>query len=244
MQKLLIAESNDELRQALAELLGEEYQICVCRSGDRALELLRGIEPDIVYIDLMLPQLDGIAVLHTALQEGLHPDILVSLSFESPYITEALNRLQVDYMVKKPCTAGAIASHIREISGLSQIRTPTQPQPSVELSDFLLHLGLGGHRDGYHFLVYGTPLFAANPQQTVTKELYPAIGKHFGKSGLQVERSMRSAIHSAWAQRDDRIWREYFSPAPDGTIPRPTNSQMLFTLIRLLGAEKKLQKIG
>ena len=205
---------------------------------------MRSLQPDIVYIDLMLPQLDGITVLQTALQEIARPAVLVSLSFESPYISDALGRLQVDYVVKKPCPAGAIATHIREISGLSQTVLSVRNQPQVDLPGFLLQLGFGSHRDGYHFLIYGTPLFAENPRQTVTKELYPAIGKHFGKTGQQVERSIRSATESAWACRNDSLWREYFSPAPDGTIPRPTNSQMLFTLVRLLDTGKKLQKIG
>ena len=99
--KLLIAESNEELCQALTDLLSEHYHICTCRSGDRAQQLLRSFAPDIIYIDLMLPQVDGITVLNTALQEGIRPTILASISFESPYISDALSRLQVDYVVKK-----------------------------------------------------------------------------------------------------------------------------------------------
>jgi CheY-like chemotaxis protein len=245
LQKLLIAESNDELRQSLTELLGKTYQVCTCRSGDRAQELLRSFSPDILYIDLMLPKVDGITVLQDALQEGIRLPVLASISFESAYIADALCRLQVDYVVKKPCSAAAIARHIQEIgSACAQGIAPEAAAPQVDLSAFLLQLGFGSHRDGYRFLIYGAPLFAENPQQTVTKELYPIIGKQFGKTGGQVERSIRSATESAWARRNENIWLQYFVPAPDGSIPRPTNSQMLHTLVRLLSSQKNLRKIG
>ena len=57
--KLLIADSGDEFRQALAGVLGDEYQIRTCRSGIQALELLRAFRPDILVTDLMLTELDG-----------------------------------------------------------------------------------------------------------------------------------------------------------------------------------------
>ena len=242
--KLLIAESNDELRFALAELLGQRYQVCVCRSGERALDLLRSFSPDIIYIDLLLPQIDGITVLHTAASEGIQPAILASIGFESSYISKALSKLKVDYLVKKPCSAKAIANHIDELSAALQAGPKQEQEPPCDLSKVLLDLSFGNHRDGYRFLIYGAPLFAQNTQQTVTKELYPAIGKHFGKSSCQVERSIRSAIDSAWQQRNDHTWRLYFTPAPDGSIPRPTNSQMLHTLLRLLSDQKNIKKIG
>ena len=242
--KLLIAESNEELCQALTDLLSEHYHICTCRSGDRAQQLLRSFAPDIIYIDLMLPQVDGITVLNTALQEGIRPTILASISFESPYISDALSRLQVDYVVKKPCAAKAIAGHIAELSGTQKTRSIGKDESVLDLSSLLLQMNFGSHRDGYRFLVYGAPLFAQNPQQTVTKELYPTIGKHFGKSGMQVERSMRSAIESAWEDRNETVWRQYFTPAPDGMIPRPTNSQMLHTLVHLLSNQQSSKKIG
>ena len=93
-------------------------------------------------------------------------------------------------------------------------------------------------------MVTGLPIFAKNPQQTLTKELYPDIAKLHGKSGAQVERSIRNAIEQAWQHRDERIWRMYFSPAPDGSIPRPTNGQLLHTLMRQISGLQNGKKTG
>ena len=243
-QKLLIADSSEEVCQALTELLSERYHVCCCRSGDRALELLRSFSPDLVYIDLMLPQIDGIVVLQTAAQEDIHPKILVSVGLLSSYVEDALNRLQVSYMVKRPCSPKTIVNHIDELAeSLSRPPVPIAA-PEVDPSGFLLRLGIGSHMDGYHYMLTGYPLFSQNPQQTVTKELYPAIAKAHGKTGMQVERSIRNAIYTAWKRRDNRIWRLYFPPAPDGSIPRPTNTQMMHTLLRVLSGRGCIEKIG
>jgi two-component system response regulator (stage 0 sporulation protein A) len=243
-RKLLIAESSEELCHTLSDLLGQRYHICTCHSGDRALALLRSFSPDLIYIDLMLPQIDGLTVLQTALQEGIRPAILVSVGLQSPYIERALSRLQVDYVLRKPCSAKVIAGHIEEIAGAVN-DSPIKPSDlQAEISELLLQLQFKNNLDGYRYVVSGLPMFAENPQQTLTKELYPAIAKLHGKNSGQVERSIRNAIDQAWLNKDDRIWRMYFAPAPDGSIPRPTNGRLLHTLMRHISGLQKEKKVG
>ena len=244
--KLLIADSSEELCRALNDLLGQRYHICTCHSGDRALELLCSFSPDLIYIDLMLPQIDGLAVLQTALQEGIRPAMLVSVGLQSPYIERALSRLQVDYVLKKPCSAKVIAGHIDELAGAAHGAPVKASDLQAEIAGILVQMGFKNNLSGFRYVVSGLPMFAENPQQTVTKELYPAIGKLNGKTGEQVERAIRNAIELAWQRRDERIWRMYFAPAPDGSIPRPTNGQLLHTLMRMrqISGLQKDEKIG
>jgi CheY-like chemotaxis protein len=242
--KLLIADSSEELCRALNDLLGQRYHICTCHSGDRALELLRSFSPDLIYIDLMLPQIDGLTVLQTALQEGIRPAMLVSVGLQSPYIERALSRLQVDYVLKKPCSAKVIAGHIDELAGAAHGAPVKASDLQAEIAGILVQMGFKNNLSGFRYVVSGLPMFAENPQQTVTKELYPAIGKLHGKTGEQVERAIRNAIELAWQRRDERIWRMYFAPAPDGSIPRPTNGQLLHTLMRQISGLQKDEKIG
>ena len=242
--KLLIADSSEELCRALNDLLGQRYHICTCQSGDRALELLRSFSPDLIYIDLMLPQIDGLTVLQTALQEGIRPAMLVSVGLQSSYIERALSRLQVDYVLKKPCSAKVIAGHIDELAGAAHGAPVKASDLQAEIAGILVQMGFKNNLSGFRYVVSGLPMFAENPQQTVTKELYPAIGKLHGKTGEQVERAIRNAIELAWQRRDERIWRMYFAPAPDGSIPRPTNGQLLHTLMRQISGLQKDEKIG
>lgn len=237
-RKLLIAESNDELRQALTDSLSQRYQICACGSGDRALELLRSFSPDVIYIDLMLPQMDGIAVLQAAAREGIHPTVLASIGFETPYINNALSRLQIEYVVRRPCTVSVLAGHIDELCGIQ-----LQPLPQTDLAAataaILTRLGMGNNLSGFRYLITAMPMFLKDPRQALTKELYPAIAKRHGKTWMQVERAMRNAIESAWERRNEHLWQRCFAPAADGSIPRPTNGQMLYFLYGELSGQVK-----
>ena len=57
--KLLIADGNEEFRRALAAELQGAYHVRCCGDGKEALSLLRSFVPDVLVLDLMLPELDA-----------------------------------------------------------------------------------------------------------------------------------------------------------------------------------------
>ena len=61
-----------------------------------------------------------------------------------------------------------------------------------------------------------------------------SAGAVFGCKGTHVERSIRSAIDTAWKQRDDRVWQRYFRVGSDGVIPRPSNAAFISRLAAAL----------
>ena len=114
--KLLIADDGDEFRQALAETLSKSYIVRTCRSGNQALDLLRSFRPDILVADLILSELDGLTMLQLATDGGIRPKILVTSSHFSPYVQTALERLQVDYIMRKPCSVQAVACRVADFA--------------------------------------------------------------------------------------------------------------------------------
>lgn len=60
--KVLIAEDNDELRNYIAELLAEDYDLRPACDGEEALEAARTWSPDLVLSDVMMPGRDGISL--------------------------------------------------------------------------------------------------------------------------------------------------------------------------------------
>ncbi len=233
-RKLLIADSSDELQQALTDLLGDHYTIRACADGNEAMELLRTFLPDILLLDLMLPGIDGITLLQQAAKENLHPGILVTTRHSSPYVMGALGRLEVDYIMCRPCSAKALACRIEDMAAHRRPAPMPLADPQSMVSGVLMNLGFSSKLDGFSYLQAAIPLYAKNPQQAITKELYCAVGALFKKQPALVERSIRSAIDAAWRQRSDEAWREYFTPAPDGTVARPTNGQLIGNLARIL----------
>ena len=95
-----------------------------------------------------------------------------------------------------------------------------------------LTVGIPAHIKGYHYLREAIRMVYYNPDlvSKITKELYPAVAAVFGCERTHVERSIRSAIETAWLHRDDRLWQLYFRPGPDGVIARPSNAAFISRL--------------
>ena len=233
MPKLLIADYNDDFRQILFDDLCKDYHIKTCRDGVQALELLRSFQPDLLVLDLMLPGLDGISLLHRAQEEGLTPAVLVFCAYPGDYILSALHRLGVSYCMTKPCNLQAVADRLRDF--VAQMQPEPLPQASLHtvISRHLLALNFPARLDGFLYLQAGVPMYMKDPSQSMTKELYVAIGDLYDKDARQVERSIRSAIDKAWQTRDDGVWQQYFATV-DGSVPRPSNSEFIAQMAHFL----------
>lgn len=239
MHKLLIAEGNEELRGALTHALGGEYILRVCSDGAQARSLICDFTPDIFLLDLMLPVVDGISLLREIRSQESQPVVLVTLSYTSDYILGALQKYEVAYVMSKPYSVEALTCQIQELAATIEGSDHPSEDPNIRLSSVLLELGLSPKVDGFSYLMSAIPLYIADPRQGLTKELYTAVGHAFGKNGPQVERCIRTAIQSAWARSDPRVWQRYFPTAPDGSVPRPSNGDFISHIAATL-AQKKL----
>ncbi len=239
--KLLIADNGEEFRQALAAALGSGYQVRTCSDGMEALELLQSFQPDILVMELMLPQLDGLTLLQQAKQGGFQPKTLVVSRYFSPYVTAALGRLQADYCMTKPCSIQALVCRIADFAA-EAAPAATTAAPEDWVSGVLLQLGIGAHLDGFTYLKLAIPHFRLDTSQSITKELYTFVADACGKESRQIERSIRSAIDGAWKRRSDRVWSAYFTPGPDGTVPKPSNGRFIAHMAQLLAQELATQR--
>ena len=69
-QTLLIVDDEPTNIQALARLMHEDYQVLVAGSGTKALEVAAGeVVPDLILLDIQMPDLDGFAVCRELKQD-------------------------------------------------------------------------------------------------------------------------------------------------------------------------------
>lgn len=62
-RRVLIVDENRDAAQTLAMLLRQmEHQVEVCYSGRAALEAARRLRPDVIFLDLLMPDMDGFEV--------------------------------------------------------------------------------------------------------------------------------------------------------------------------------------
>ena len=227
---LLIADSSEEFRSTLANALQDHYRIYTCRTGKEAWAILQRTPPDILILDLMLPELDGISLLQSMALSGIRPVTLATTRLANDYVAEATTRLGVEYLMIKPCDTQAIVSRIKDLSNKRPRPILSAPDERTHVSNLLVSLGISTKLRGYNYLREAILALAANPMQSITKELYPAIARQFDCNSAQVERSIRNAIKSAWSQKDTEARASIFPCDADGTIPRPSNAAFISRL--------------
>jgi two-component system chemotaxis response regulator CheB len=106
MIRLLIADDSALMRRLFNELFANEgdFEIAVARDGLEALERLAAFQPDVIVLDVHMPQLDGIACLDRIMVERPTPVVMVSaLTQEGADETiRALELGAVDVVAKPP----------------------------------------------------------------------------------------------------------------------------------------------
>ena len=229
MLKLLIADCSENFQAILAGAVQTAFYVECCSTGGQLRSLLHSFKPDILVLDLMLPELDGLELLQEIREEALCRSCIVTSAFVSSYLLEALQELPVDYFYRKPCSPTAVAHRIEDLAErLSP--SPTMPDPQGAISGTLLALGMPVHKKGFRYARRGILMLAQDPDSQITKEVYPTIAKEYRSTPFAVEKALRSAIDYAWEDHDPDIWGRYFPPVLDGQIPRPTNTKFLSRL--------------
>lgn len=230
MHKILVADASDQWRSVLEQALGQTYRVFTCCDGTQALELASRLRPDVVVLDLMLAGTDGLNVIKSLQEQEISPRIIVTGRYFSNFATMALERYQVDSMILKPCSVQSIAQRVDEILEQETQQFPVCQDPYDSITALLVRLGARTSQQGFRFLRRGILLLMEDPEQQLTKSLYPAIAAEFQTSKANVEKSMRTTVANAWANRRDEIWRSYFPTTASGQIPRPTTGQFLSRL--------------
>ncbi len=65
-KKILIADDNENIREALTYLLEDEgYTLSLAKDGAETLRKVREISPDILFLDIMMPEINGYDVCRT-----------------------------------------------------------------------------------------------------------------------------------------------------------------------------------
>ena len=99
--EVLIVDDDPHIRQALASALSPGYAVRLAASGEEGLEQSRRSKPDLVLLDLMLPQMGGLAVLRAL--KKMSDDILVIIMSAYGQIHTAVQAIQqgaADYFEK------------------------------------------------------------------------------------------------------------------------------------------------
>lgn len=93
--RILIAEDEQRTRQGLVRVLQslrDEYEIVAQASnGKAALEMILEQKPDVVFIDIKMPFMDGLSVIEAARAQGIKAEFVIVSAYADFDFAKAVN---------------------------------------------------------------------------------------------------------------------------------------------------------
>ena len=121
MKKILIIEDNQIVANVYRNKFAlEDYQVEVALDGETGLNMLRGFQPDIIILDLMLPKMSGVDVIKKIRGEANFaklPIIVFSNTYLTNLIQEAWKAGANKCLSKASCSPKEVLDMVRQTVG-------------------------------------------------------------------------------------------------------------------------------
>ncbi|CAM5312817.1 MULTISPECIES: two-component system response regulator CseB [Streptomyces] len=128
---LLLVEDDEVIRNTVRMAL-ERYGFTVSTAGDglTGLEIFREKQPDLLLLDVMLPELDGIGLCRRVREFSLAPILMMSARGDTLDVVSGLEAGADDYVIK-PCESAVLVARIRSLLRRASF-TPAARAPHAE----------------------------------------------------------------------------------------------------------------
>lgn len=255
---VVIVDDNPMILNTLDEVISSEAGLSVIGRADNgkdAIDMIKDTQPDVVLLDLVMPQMDGITVVEnikkkTSMLKNLAFIILSAVGGEQ--MTEEAFQAGANYFLMKPFDKDILVNKIRRIG-----KRPVRPVPGkvleaplkaatpeeaamnreeymkehleTDITKMLHELGIPAHIKGYQYLRDAISMVVRDREmmEAVTKILYPEIAKKNYTSSSRVERAIRHAIEVAWGRGSLEVIDELFGYTISTGKGKPTNSEFI-----------------
>ncbi len=232
---IIVADENKEtINSFLNNLHNEKFNVvATATDGATLFELIKANKPDMVIMDLVLPQLDGFAVMEKLKNENIDTNIIIHTGLSlNGFVNKAI-ALGAKYYAIKPFSINLLLERAEEILALDNIKTSTNNSSlgkmEEKITNIFITVGIPAHIKGYQFLREAIKLAIANPEiiNSITKKLYPTIAEKYSTSASKVERAIRHAIEVAWNRGKIENINNVFGLKVYSSNEKPTNGEFI-----------------
>jgi DNA-binding response OmpR family regulator len=129
-QTILVVDDKANIRRLLQDYLAEQgYRVLVAENGREALYVARAEKPDLILLDIMMPEMDGYEFMRTYRQEKGTPVILLTAKLDETDKVIGLE-LGADDYVTKPFGMRELVARMRAV--LRRANGGVQEKPTLE----------------------------------------------------------------------------------------------------------------
>jgi len=219
--KVLVVEDDKNIRSFLQAILeANNYEVILTQTGQEAYSLITSQCPDVILLDLGLPDMDGMKILETVRGWSAMPIIVVSARDRERDKVEALDKGADDYITKPFGTAELVArirAAIRHSRGVGMTRVTQK----ITFDEGRLVIDFDKHR------VYIDDEDAGLTQNEF--KLVSLLGKYSGK--VLTYDFMMKEIWGPNMQNDNRILRVNMANIRRKIEKNPAQPKFIFTEI-------------
>ena len=255
---VVIVDDNPMILNTLDEVISSEAGLSVIGRADNgkdAIDMIKDTQPDVVLLDLVMPQMDGITVVENIKKKTSmlkNPAFIILSAVGGEQMTEEAFQAGANYFLMKPFDKDILVNKIRRIG-----KRPVRPVPGkvleaplkaatpeeaamnreeymkehleTDITKMLHELGIPAHIKGYQYLRDAISMVVRDREmmEAVTKILYPEIAKKNYTSSSRVERAIRHAIEVAWGIGSLEVIDELFGYTISTGKGKPTNSEFI-----------------
>ncbi|CDQ39710.1 MULTISPECIES: sporulation transcription factor Spo0A [Virgibacillus] len=249
-----LVDDNRELVQLMEDYFEDQGDIEVigkAYNGRDCLAMLEESEPDVLVLDIIMPHIDGLAVLNAIRSsEGKSPHVIMLTAFGQEEVMKKAVDLGAAYFILKPFDLDNLADQIRQVQGQSAISTGVtkvnrkekkKQDLEASITNIIHEIGVPAHIKGYMYLREAITMVFNDIELlgSITKVLYPDIAKKYNTTASRVERAIRHAIEVAWSRGNIDSISALFGYTISITKAKPTNSEFIAMVADHLRLEHK-----
>jgi two-component system KDP operon response regulator KdpE len=136
--RVLVVDDEEQIRRALRAILHPRgYDLVFAENGREALDRAIDLPPDLVILDLSLPDISGIEVCRELRQWLTAPILILSVKAAEADKIEALDEGADDYLTK-PFSTGELLARMRAL--LRRAAAAESPSPTITVGDLTVDL--------------------------------------------------------------------------------------------------------
>ena len=259
--KVLIVKHDNKSAVDMKRILEHQGNIDVCgciSDGSNAVNAIKLNSPDVIILDLLLPNKDGIAVMDEINQLGNKGyKFIVEGNSSQLRFTEAIckgkmNNIYVNMLPDKlseeefsmevSITSKSSAKVVRIYKPDDKEKTD-ENELEVVVTDIIHEIGVPAHIKGYQYLRSSIMMAVMDMDilDSITKQLYPSIAKEYNTTPSRVERAIRHAIEVAWGRGKTDTINELFGYSMNNGRTKPTNSEFIALIADKIRLEAKMK---